>query len=211
MDEDNFRSLNPSDIASVSVLKDASATALYGSRGGNGVILVETKQGSYNSGVTIQYSGQYGVSQLIDPDVDFLSSRQYLELQREFGRGLGSTLSDGQIDSVAQVDTDWTDIFFRDGETQSHQINVTAGTDKTRSFTSLGVFNQEGITRRSELERITFRSNVSTNFDERITFSTNFTANFSKSQFAENDFLQIFHYCVKVSKFPFQRDRLLGF
>merc|ERR1711959_659077 len=87
---DNFRSLNPNEIASISVLKDAGATAIYGNRGANGVIIVETKRGSYNSDLEMTYIGTTGFTQLQGNDYDLLDARGLLRLENQQGVGRGS-------------------------------------------------------------------------------------------------------------------------
>ena len=88
VDEDNFRSLNSNDISSVSVLKDASASALYGNRGAGGVMIVTTKTGKKGAGVKVLYRSQYGKSTYNDPGFEVMTSQQFLNFQRDNGIGL---------------------------------------------------------------------------------------------------------------------------
>ncbi|MEL7001204.1 MAG: SusC/RagA family TonB-linked outer membrane protein, partial [Bacteroidota bacterium] len=188
VDEDNFQSLNPNDIENVTILKDASASALYGSRGANGVIVVTTKNGEYNSGFGITYRNQFGFSELIEPnDIDFMNSQQLLEIQREAGVGEGAGLTDAEIADRALINTDWTDIFFQEGQTQLHELNIQTGNSTTTSYTTISYFEQEGTTRRSDLERISFRTNLQSTFNEKVTFGSNLTINYSKSNFPQNE------------------------
>jgi TonB-linked SusC/RagA family outer membrane protein len=188
VDEDNFRSLNSNDISSVSVLKDASASALYGNRGAGGVIIVTTKTGKIGGGVKVAYRTQYGKSTYNDPGFEVMNSMQVLEFQRENNIGLGAGQSDAFIAATAaQANTDWREIFFRRGTTNSHEVNVTTGSDNTTSFNSIGYFEQEGITQRSGLQRFTFRSNVNTSLNDRLDFTSNITINYSKNDFAQNE------------------------
>lgn len=182
VDQDNFRSLNANDIANISVLKDASASALYGSRAAGGVIVITTKRGTFNSPLKVNYRTQYGISSKPVANFDVLNSQQLLEYQRNLGVGAGANLSDEQISELAQVDTNWSDLLFRDGVTQSHEINFSKGTENSRNYTSLGYFEQEGITQGSALQRFTFRTNNEVRSD-KLSISTNLTANFSKSDF----------------------------
>ncbi|ARV13335.1 hypothetical protein BTO09_13730 [Gilvibacter sp. SZ-19] len=182
VDQDNFRSLNANDIEDIQVLKDASASALYGSRAAGGVIVVTTKRGKFNSPLTLTYRSQYGVSLKPDPNFDVLNSQQLLEYQRLIGTGAGNGLTDQEIATLARINTDWSDIFFRNGSTISHEIAVSRGGENSRSFNSLGYFEQEGITLGSSLQRFTFRTNNEVRSD-RFQLSSQFTANFSKSNF----------------------------
>ena len=188
VDEDNFRSLNSNDIANVSVLKDASASALYGNRGAGGVIIVTTKTGKRGGGVKVAYRSQYGKSTYNDPGFEVMNSTQFLNFQRDNGIGRGNGASDAEIAALAaQANTDWREIFFRKGTTNSHEVNITTGGENTTSFNSIGYFEQEGITQRSGIQRFTFRSNVNTSLNDRLDFTSNVTINYSKNDFAQNE------------------------
>jgi TonB-linked SusC/RagA family outer membrane protein len=188
VDEDNFRSLNSNDISNVSVLKDASASALYGNRGAGGVIIVTTKTGRKNGGVKVAYRTQYGKSTYNDPGFEVMNSTEFLNFQRDNGIGRGNGLSDAAIAALAaQANTDWRTIFFRKGTTNSHEVNITTGSETTTSFNSVGYFEQEGITQRSGIQRFTFRSNVNTSLNDKLDFTSNVTINYSKNDFAQNE------------------------
>ncbi|WP_046756872.1 SusC/RagA family TonB-linked outer membrane protein [Kordia jejudonensis] len=185
VDEDNFRSLNANDIENVSILKDASASALYGNRGANGVIIVTTKTGKKNGGTKIQYRTLYGLSTNINPNFELMNSRQYLTYQRQ--RGLNN-FSDTQINALStQTNTNWTDLLLRTGTTLSHEVNVTTGGENARSYSSLGYFEQEGITLRSNLKRFTFRNNTNvSSSNDKFNLSTNLTIGYSVNDTAAN-------------------------
>src|SRR5210317_1136092 len=113
VDEDNFRSINPQDIESISVLKDAGATAIYGNRGANGVVVITTRSGSYNTPLQIEYTGILSFSTLQDNDYNLMDSQQQLTLENERGLGRGANLTPQEI---AEAPTfDWVDFFFRTG------------------------------------------------------------------------------------------------
>lgn len=184
VDEDNFRSLNPNDIASLSVLKDAGATAIYGNRGANGVVLIETKRGSYNSGLKISYTGTSAFSTLQTHDYNLMNAREQLQLEKDFGSGFGASLSEAEIAIRAkQTNTDWLDVFFGTGLTQTHTLNLTSGGENLNSFTSFGYTDQEGILKRaSNLKRFNFRNNVSgRSNDGRFNYATSLTINYSEN------------------------------
>ena len=172
VNEDNFRSLNANDIESVSILKDASASALYGNAAAGGVIIVTTKTGKLGSGVKIQYRSLYGQSNVIDPGFKLMNSNQYLTYQRS--RGFNS-FTDVQIDALStQTNTKWEDVLMRTGQTLSHEVNITTGGEKSTSFSSLSFFEQEGVVIRSKLKRFTFRNNTTTTSEnDKFNFSTN--------------------------------------
>jgi TonB-linked SusC/RagA family outer membrane protein len=196
VDEDNFRSLNSNDIENVSVLKDASAAALYGSRGASGVVIVTTKKGKFNSGLKVQYRSLYGVSLRPEAQFEVMNTRQFLTWQRDvLGSGYGATgssgsvvgsgpLSDAEINAISGFsNTNWSDIFFREGETKSHEINLSTGSEKSRSYTSIGYFEQEGITQRSDLKRFTFRTNYDAKPTDKFHYGYNLTFNYSTNNF----------------------------
>ncbi|MDH7444780.1 SusC/RagA family TonB-linked outer membrane protein [Aquimarina sp. 2201CG14-23] len=181
VDEDNFRSLNPNDISSVSVLKDAGATAIYGNRGANGVIIIKTKQGGYNSKLKVSYLGITSFSSLQSNDYDLKNSQEQLLLERELGRGLGSTLTDAEI--AAFSTTNWDEVFFDTGITQNHTLSFTSGGENLSSFTSFGYYDQEGVLNQSGLKRFNLRSNVNGKSDnDKFTYGTNLTVNYSENE-----------------------------
>jgi len=189
VDEDNFRSINNADVATISILKDASASSLYGSRGANGAIIITTKKGRYGASLEVNYKSQYGFSQLPRANFEMMNSRQKLLLDRSRGQGLGNGLSDQAINAIAnQVNTDWSDVFFRNGTTNSHNISISSGSDKTNSYSSFNYFEQEGVTRRSSLQRFSFRNNFNgKSEDEKFNYSSSITANYSTSDFIQNE------------------------
>ncbi len=180
VDQDNFRSLNPNEIASISVLKDAGATAIYGNRGANGVIIIKTKSGSYNSGLKISYTGLFSFADLQDNDYNLMNSQEQLTLERDRGTGLGNGLTDAEI--AAFGTTDWADFFFRTAQTNSHTLNLSSGGENMRSFVSLGFHDQEGILKSSSLRRFNFRSNVGgKSNDDKFNYGLNLSLNYSES------------------------------
>ncbi|NNK31237.1 MAG: SusC/RagA family TonB-linked outer membrane protein [Flavobacteriaceae bacterium] len=180
VDEDNFRSLNPQDIASISVLKDAGATAIYGNRGANGVVIIKTKQGSYNAPLQINYSGILSFSSLQDNDYNLMDSQEQLTLENERGAGLGNTLTPAEIATYGT--TDWADYFLDTGLTQNHTLSLTSGADKFSQFTSFGYFDQQGILQDSDLKRFNIRNNTSGRSEnDKFNYSTSFTINYSQS------------------------------
>jgi TonB-linked SusC/RagA family outer membrane protein len=196
IDANNFRSINANDIENLSVLKDAAATALYGSRGASGVVLITTKKGKFNSGFKAQYRSLYGISLEPNAQFDVMNASQYLTWQRDvLGTGFGATgasgsvnlgrpLTDAEIAAISkQTNTNWSDIFFRQGTTKSHELNLSSGNEAARSYTSIGYFEQEGITLRSDLQRFTFRTNLEMKPNDRFRFGYNLTFNYSKNNF----------------------------
>ncbi|MFT4611279.1 MAG: TonB-linked SusC/RagA family outer membrane protein [Psychroserpens sp.] len=187
VDQDNFRSLNQNDIETMSVLKDAAATAIYGNRGAGGVILITTKTGKKGSGVKVQYRSLYGVAIAPQTRFDVMNASQFLTFQRDLlpGTQFGDGLSNETIAAIArQSNTNWEDIFFRQGKTKSHEVTITTGGENATSFSSINYYEQEGITLGSDLKRFSFRNNFNANSsDNKFNFSTNLTMNYSVSSF----------------------------
>jgi TonB-linked SusC/RagA family outer membrane protein len=193
IDQDNFRSLNPQDIASVDVLKDAGATAIYGNRGANGVIVITTRTGNFGEGLKVNYNGFVAYSSLQGNDYNVMSSQQLLRYERDRGQGAGAgnstsvfnpgngtPLTDAQIDAAPNFR--WDEFFFRTGVTQSHTVSLSSGSEKATQFTSFGFQDTEGILQNSGLKRFNIRNNVTgRSADDKFSYGTNITMNYSKS------------------------------
>lgn len=144
--------LNPQDIESIDVLKDASATAVYGSRGANGVILITTKRGKTGN-ATVNYSLGYGVSNLARP-IDVFGADEYRQRVVEVGGVLEDSLAN----------TDWQKEITRSAMTKNHNLTLGGGMDKLTYYASLGLQDQEGIIRNSNMKRYSGRINVTQKF-----------------------------------------------
>lgn len=173
--------LNPSDIESVEVLKDASATAIYGSRGANGVILITTKQGKIGK-PTITYSLNVGAQQLSNK-LDLLNAGDYarnINAVRALDNKNGTPLPIFTDEEIAGYDenggTDWQDAIYRIAPLQNHQLTCSGGTKDVKYFLSGGYLNQEGILLNSGYKRYSFRSNVSATFNKWLSGGLNLSA-----------------------------------
>jgi len=180
INQDNFKSLNPNEIESISVLKDAGATAIYGNRGANGVIIIKTKGGHYNTGLKISYNGFTSLSTLQKNDYKLMDSQQQLTLEKQLGLGLGATLTDAEIQTYAT--SNWYDFFFRTAQTQSHNLTLSGGGENLSSYVSLGFFDQKGILKESDLKRFNIRSNTSgKSTNDKFNYGLNLSINYSTS------------------------------
>ena len=170
----DFSALNPNDFASYSILKDASATAIYGSRGTNGVIVITTKKGKEGK-TKVTYRFNYGYSQRNDMKVGVMNSEQKLQLEKYVGVGPGSQYPEGspEWNRLAGINTNWIDVFTRNGTTQQHELSVSGGSAKTKYYMSISYFGQEGIAVSSDLERISGRFNFSHKLYDNLTFDAN--------------------------------------
>ena len=165
--------LNPNDIASVEVLKDASATAIYGSRGANGVILITSRQGGPGR-TRVTYDG-YAGAQSILRKVDLMRGPEFAEYKREAYRTAGKYTSDADVFFPAElqaldagVSTDWQDLVLRTGAQVSHQLSVTGGGERTRFALSGNQLGQEGILRGQDFMRRSFRLNFDHEPSDRL-------------------------------------------
>ncbi|CAG5000013.1 TonB-dependent receptor P3 [Dyadobacter sp. CECT 9275] len=168
----NLNSINTDDIESIEVLKDASATAIYGSRGSNGVVLVTTKRGKAGKAV-ISYDGYYG-NQSVRRTIPLLNARQFAELVNEAQTNNGGkpyfdgSTADKPAPTTLGAGTDWQKVVLRDAPIQSHQLSVSGGTDKSRYAISFGYFGQDGIILNSNFKRYTLRANLDNDLSTRL-------------------------------------------
>ncbi|MDG1571986.1 SusC/RagA family TonB-linked outer membrane protein [Robiginitalea sp. M366] len=180
VDETNFRSINPQDIESISVLKDAGATAIYGNRGANGVVVIKTKTGSYGQELQIDYTGILSFSTLQDNDYNLMDSQEQLTLENQRGAGRGNTLTPQEI--AAAPTFNWVDFFFRTALTQNHNLRLSGGSENFSQATTLGYFDAEGILEDSDLQRFNLRNNLTgKSKNDKFNYGTNVSINYSKS------------------------------
>jgi len=172
----DFSALNPNDFASYSILKDASATAIYGSRGTNGVIVITTKKGKEGK-TKVTYRFNYGYSKRTDMKVGVMNSLQKLQLEKYVGVGPGSEYAEGspEWNRLAGINTNWADVFTRNGKTQQHEVSASGGSERTKYYLSISYFSQEGIAISSDLERIAGRFNFSHKLYDNLTIDANFS------------------------------------
>ncbi len=161
--------LNPADIESIEVLKDVSATAIYGTRGANGVIIITTKKGSHGRN-NISYTGTFGWSNAAKK-LDFLNAKQFTELYNELNPGTPLPASTG--------DYDWQDAALRQAFSQEHQISVTGGDEISRYSISGGYKNQQGIIIGTDLNRYTGRINYERNIFKNLLVGVNASGAYS--------------------------------
>jgi len=160
--------INPNDIASVDVLKDASATAIYGSRGANGVVIITTKKGQQGKG-SLGYDYSLGISTL-SKKYDLLQPAEFLSAYAKFNGAQAAADLDGG------AKTDWQDEIFRTAMTHSHNLSFGGGDQSGDYRFSVGYQNQEGIVNESAMQRFTARFNGSRKFiNDRLTIGTQVT------------------------------------
>ena len=169
-DDSGLINLNPNDIESIDVLKDASAAAIYGSDASGGVILITTKRGREGR-PEVSYSGSVAFSSIKDAP-KFLNARDYMITQNqifeELGRSDEKKFTQSQIDNFVGDGTDWMDEVTRTGVVNEHNLSVTAGGKSTRTLFSLSYYDHQGIVKNNSMNRITGRLNVDQDFGELV-------------------------------------------
>jgi len=151
--------INPNDIESIDVLKDASATAIYGSRGANGVVIITTKRGK-NGGAKINYDGFYGVQQQ-GKFIKMMNLQQYANLQNVLADAFGIARRGEFADpSLLGPGTNWQRAVFQNAPEQSHTLSVSGGKEGLDYYVSGGYFKQEGTIIGSDFDRYSFRTSL---------------------------------------------------
>lgn len=196
--------INPSDIESIEILKDASATAIYGSRGANGVVLITTKKGKTGK-TTINVNASFGVQQVANK-LELLTPREYAEFVAEgrdnawiYAGGKASDPNDVRTSnawvrpeyrnpaSISNDGTDWQDVIFRLASVQNYQVSATGGTENIKYMVSLGFFDQKGIVIGSDFQRFNVRSNIEAQLTRRLKFGTNLAGSYGYGDFARTE------------------------
>jgi len=171
----SIQDLNPNDIQSMEVLKDAASSAIYGSRGANGVILITTKKGAAGK-TRVSFNSYYGASELFGYPKVF-SAEEYKQYRRESNRTTGNWTGpqdDAKIfgNLLNSQGTVWPDQFIQNGSQQDYQLGISTGTEKTNFYFSLGYFNEKGLFVRDELKRYSVRLNVDHSISKRFKVGT---------------------------------------
>jgi len=190
-------SMNPDDIESITVLKDASATSIYGARAANGVVLITTKKGKAGEG-KIEFKSNFGLSSLPKSGYNFMNSSEYYKYYYDayLASGLSSTDANAQTAATIGyqpynltepydasgnlvsganllIDTDWMDELFRTAKSQEYSLSASGAADKTNYFISGSYLNQEGVALGSDFERFGTRINLASDIKEYLSVGTN--------------------------------------
>jgi len=193
----------PQDIESMEILKDAAATAIYGSRGANGVIIITTKRGKQGEQTQVSYSGYYGTTEVLNVP-DMMNAEEYKNMRAEaFRKNSSSEFSwDGQTESdlyilfdgeqalvdnyTAGKDFRYLDAVLQKGSQQSHQISARGGTEKTAYNASIGYFSEEGIVPGMDYERINARLNLDHRINDMFKFGMSTTLTQATNNWGSN-------------------------
>jgi TonB-linked SusC/RagA family outer membrane protein len=174
--------LNPNDIESISVLKDAAAASIYGARASNGAVVITTKRGS-NQKTLVNYSAYYGVQQ-VWRKLDMLDARQWMEYRNDLA---GTTVfTQAEMDNI-KINTNWQDVIFRNAPISNHEITVNGGNDKTKFFMSGNLFNQQGILIGTDYTRVNGRLNVDHNISSKLSIGASIGLTYSTTDRVEGD------------------------
>lgn len=181
-----FFAINPDDIASIQVLKDAAATAIYGSRGANGVILITTKKGG-KGGLKLNFTTRLSSSTVMKK-LNLLNAADFAETANAHAIAVGTTpkFTNAQIaDFRTKGGTDWQKEIFKTAPAQEYLLSLSGGTDKSGYFFSGNYLNQDGVINNSFYKRYTLRSNINANLTDRISTFLNITGSYSTAQNAD--------------------------
>jgi TonB-linked SusC/RagA family outer membrane protein len=183
---DIMSTITPSDIENISIIKDAAAASLYGSRAANGVIIISTKKGKSGKPV-VALKADWGSSDFAmqyRPVMDGAERREYIynalyrgQIRDGETEAVAKTYADKEVDAYAPVPwcgyVDWDALLFQKGAHQTYEASITGGTEKFKYFSSLAYLNQEGVTINSALERISARLNVDYNATDKLRLGAN--------------------------------------
>ncbi len=178
--------VNPQDIESFNVLKDASATAIYGSRGSNGVIIITTKKGHKGQKLSISYNGSVTTS-MKQNTIDVMTGDEY----RDFVKKLyaGTTREEEALANLGTANTDWQDLIYRTAWSQDHNVTVAGSVGSWLPFrVSVGYTNQQGIVQTSDFQRYTASLNLSPSFlQDHLKMNVNVKGMWAKNRYADGD------------------------
>lgn len=177
----DFNTINPDDIATIDVLKDASATAIYGSRGANGVVIITTKSGK-NGEMKVDFGARFYSSHLIKK-FNTLNAVDFANVANERAQALtpvGGTyvprFTEEQIESFRENGgTDWQDEIFRPAPGQEYQLGISGGSEKTNYLLSVNYLSQDGIIDHSDFKRYAIRTNITSQVTQKFSMRFNFT------------------------------------
>ena len=177
--------INPEDILSMEVLKDASSTAIYGSRGANGVVMITTKRG-ITGATTIDYNGYVGVS-MLRKKLDLLGKDDYIAMVNEVSQNDGKGIAITPDEAASLANNDWQDLVYQTALTHSHQVSVSGGTEQTKVYSSLNYMNQEGIIKGSNYNRFALRINGDQKLSKKLSLSASIAYSYGTQNTANSN------------------------
>lgn len=172
----DFSSMNQNDFESITILKDAASTAIYGSRGANGVIVITTKKGKAGK-LSLSYDMQVGNSTLPENQLKLMNTQEKLDFEIDLA-GNPWGWSPAEVADLRNISTNWNDFVFQDGPTQSHQLSASGGNEKTTFYSSFGYYDEDGVVIATGLKKYNGRLNVA-HKEKNISIGTNIAAGYS--------------------------------
>ncbi len=177
----DFNTINPADIESLSVLKDASSTSIYGARAANGVIVITTKRGRMADRPHVEYRMQLGISQVAHGKWDLMNTAERIQYEKEIGMTAGQNYT-----LLSQTDVNWMEeVFKSDAMLQSHEISMSGADEKTNYYLSAGYYSQEGTAVGSLFDRYSLRTNIERRATDWLKVGTNTMLNYQEIQQAD--------------------------
>ncbi len=177
-----FNAINPSDIESISVLKDASSTSIYGARASNGVIVITTKRGRMADKPTISFRAQLGVSNVADGQWNLMDTEQRIAYEKEIGIDAGKDYG-----LLSQTNVNWADVVYNDAALlQNYELSVSGATEKTNYYISGAYYDQEGVAIGSNFNRYSLRVNLEQRAAKWLTVGTNTMLNYQGIEQADD-------------------------
>ena len=177
----DFNTINPADIESMSVLKDASSTSIYGARAANGVIVITTKRGRNMDRPNVNFRTQLGWSAIAHGNWDLMNTADRIQYEKEVGMTSGQN-----YDYLSGIDVNWMDVVFNDAAMlQSYELSVSGATDKTNYYLSGAYYDQEGVAPGSLFERYSIRYNFEHQMADWMKMGANTMFNFQNIQQAD--------------------------
>ena len=178
----DFNTISPSDIESVSVLKDASSTSIYGARAANGVVVITTKRGTAMDKAKVVLRSQVGVSQLAGGNWTLMNTEERIRFEQELGIDAGQ-----DYDRLRLTDINWQEAVFNDrAMLQNYDLSISRATDKLNYFVSGGFYDQEGIAQGSSFRRYNLRANADVKASNWLKVGTNSMVSYEEVQQAED-------------------------
>lgn len=177
----DFNTISPSDIESISVLKDASSTSIYGARAANGVVVITTKRGRSMDKANITLRTQWGVSQLAKGEWNLMNTAERILFEKETGLDAGQ-----DYELLSKTDVNWRDVVFNDNALlQNYDLSVSRATDRLNYFVSGSFFDQDGIAQGSTFRRYTMRANAEVKAGVWLKVGTNSMATYEEVEQAD--------------------------
>ena len=165
----DFNAISPSDIESVSVLKDASSSSIYGARAANGVVVITTKRGTTSDNAKVTFRSQYGISQLAHGKWNLMNTTERIDFEKEIGLDAGKN-----YDILSKTNVNWLDVVFNDRALlHSYDLSISRATDKMNYYVSGSFYDQDGIAMGSTFRRYNMRANTDVRASKWLRVGTN--------------------------------------